>query len=216
VTQSLVWSPEKVHKRMVLEMDSNIQLMLYLVPTLIGFFLVLPIGKILANPLSQRFPSIATERGRLFFGLILTGVAGFAVSIQTLWISSKVSEGGNFCASNTVFSCDDVIGNANYNVDPFFGLPWGGIGATAFCVFLYLAYSSSLEPNSEWVDNYLKLGTALTFGGFLVIGLLVSYEIQMEKICQYCTTAHVANLAAFIGFYRLMKLNESGEWNQDS
>lgn len=201
---------------MVLDMDSNIQLMLYVIPTLLGFFLVLPIGRVLSSSLEEKFPSFSTERGRVLSGLILTCVAGFAVSIQTLWISSKVSEGGNFCASSTVFSCDDVIGNAAYNTDPFFGIPWGGIGAAAFCVLLYLAYSTSLEPNSTWVDNYLKLGTALTFGGFLVIGLLVSYEIQMEKICQYCTTAHVANLAAFIGFYRLMKLNESGEWNQDS
>ena len=197
-------------------MDSNIQLMIYLVPTLLGFFLVLPTGRVLASSLEETLPSFATERGRVLSGLILTCVAGFAVSIQTLWISSKVSEGGNFCASSTVFSCDDVIGNAAYNTDPLFGIPWGGIGAAVFCVLLYLAYSTSLEPNSTWVDNYLKLGTALTFGGFLVIGLLVSYEIQMEKICQYCTTAHIANVAAFIGFYRLMKLNESGEWNQDS
>lgn len=194
-------------------MDPNLQLMLYVIPTVVGLLLVLPIGRALASPFEQMLPSLVGERSRIFSGLIVTTVAGFAVSIQTLWISSKVSEGGNFCASNSVFSCDDVIGNSAYNTDPIFGLPWGGIGAVVFCVLLYFAYSSSVEPNASWVGSYLNLGTAMTFGGFFVIGLLVFYELEMEKICQYCTTAHVANVAAFIGFYRLRKMNDSGEWN---
>lgn len=198
----------------MLDVDSNVQLLLYVIPTLIGFLFVLPFSSSLSKPFEGRFPSLSNERGRLFFGLILTTLAGFAVSIQTLWISSKVSEGGNFCASSSVFSCDDVIGNAQYNTDPIFGLPWGGIGAVTFCILLYLVYSTSKEPNAEWVDSHLKFGALITFGGFFIIALLVYYEFQMEKICQYCTTAHFANVAAFIGFFRLMRLNESEDWNQ--
>jgi len=194
-------------------MDPNLQLMIYLIPTVVGLVLVLPIGRSLATPFSEKFTSLGTERGRVFFGLILTCLAGMAVSFQTLWISSKISEGGNFCASNSILSCDDVIGNSNYNTDPIFGIPWGGIGAAVFCILLYFAYASSKEPNANWVTSYLKYGTYITFAGFFIIGLLIYYEIQMEKICQYCSTAHLANVAAFIGFLRLMRMNQSNEWN---
>ncbi|HJL96651.1 MAG TPA: vitamin K epoxide reductase family protein [Candidatus Poseidoniaceae archaeon] len=193
-------------------MDSNIQLMFYLLPTLAGLLLVLPIGRSLSGPFESTFPSLKSVRGRLFSGLILTCVSGMAVSFQTLWISSKISEGGNFCASNAILSCDDVIGNAEYNVDPILGIPWGGIGAAVFAILLYLVYSSSKDPNASWVAMHLKLGTLLTFGGFFIIALLIYYEFQMEKICQYCSTAHLANIVAFIGFFRLMKMNETKDW----
>ena len=194
-------------------MDANLQLMLYVIPVLVGLFMILPVGRTLFASLSETIPSLGTERGRVFSGLILTCLAGMAVSFQTLWISSKISEGGNFCASNSILSCDDVIGNVEYNTDPFFGIPWGGIGAAVFCILLYLVYSTSKEPNADWASSYLKFGTYITFAGFFVIALLVFYEFQMEKICQYCTTAHVANIAAFIGFFRLMRMNQSKDWN---
>jgi uncharacterized membrane protein len=204
-------------------MDPNFQLMFYLIPTIVGFLLILPFGRSLVDPFTEKFPSLGNERGRVFFGLILTCLAGVAVSFQTLWISSKISEGGNFCASNSILSCDDVIGNSNYNTDPIFGIPWGGIGAVVFCILLYLVYSSSKEPNANWVFSYLKLGTYITFAGFFVIALLIYYEIQMGIeigkpiiICQYCTTAHFANIAAFIGFLRLMRMNDSIWWNKTS
>ena len=204
-------------------MDPNLQLMFYLIPTIVGFLLILPFGRSLVDPFTEKFPSLGNERGRVFFGLILTCLAGVAVSFQTLWISSKISEGGNFCASNSILSCDDVIGNSNYNTDPIFGIPWGGIGAVVFCILLYLVYSSSKEPNANWVFSYLKLGTYITFAGFFIIALLIYYEIQMGIeigkpiiICQYCTTAHFASIAAFIGFLRLMRMNDSIWWNKTS
>ena len=145
-------------------MDANIQLMLYLVPTVIGLLLVLPLGRSIVTPFTERYTSLATERGRIFFGLILTCIAGAAVSFQTLWISSKISEaGGEFCSAGGVFSCDDVIGNPEYNVDPILGLPWGGIGAVTFCILLYFVYSSSKEPNADWVTMNLKMGAFVTF-----------------------------------------------------
>jgi len=194
-------------------MDPNLQLMIYLIPTIVGLLLVLPLGRSLVTPFTERYPLLGSERGRIFFGLILTCLAGVAVSFQTLWISSKISEGGNFCASNSILSCDDVIGNSTYNVDPYFGIPWGGIGAAVFCILLYLAYSSSKDPNADWASSYLKYGTLITFAGFFVIALLIFYEFKMGKICQYCSTAHLANIAAFIGFLRLMWLNQTSEWN---
>lgn len=195
-------------------MDPNLQLMLYLIPTIVGLLLVLPVGRSIVTPFTEQYTSLATERGRIFFGLILTCIAGAAVSFQTLWISSKISEaGGEFCSAGGVFSCDDVIGNPEYNVDPILGLPWGGIGAVTFCILLYFVYSSSKEPNADWVTMNLKMGAFVTFSGFFVIALLVYYEFQMEKICQYCSTAHLANIAAFIGFFRLMRMNDSNAWN---
>ncbi|MBT60828.1 MAG: hypothetical protein CMA63_04660 [Euryarchaeota archaeon] len=195
-------------------MDPNLQLMLYVIPTVVGFLLVLPFSKALTGPLVGTFPSLATERGRLFGGLKLITLSGFAVSVQTLWISSKVSEGGNYCSSTSVFSCDDVIGNSMYNTDPVFGLPWGGIGMMVFALLLYFTLTTSAEPNELWVSNYLKMGTLVTVLGIPVILLLISYEYKIEKICQYCTTAHVANIAALVGFFRLMRMSETPEWNE--
>ena len=194
-------------------MDSNVQLMFYLLPTLAGLLLILPFGRSLSGPFESIFPSLKSARGRVFSGLILTCVAGMAVSFQTLWITSKLSEGGNFCASNSVLSCDDVLGNIDYNTVPILEISWGGLGAGVFAILLYLAYSSFKEPNASWVSMNLRLGTLLTFGGFFVIALLIYYEIKMGKICQYCSTAHLANIAAFIGFFRLMKMNETKDWD---
>ena len=90
-------------------MSSNLILSFYLIPTLIGFFIVSPWGNMLTSSLKDRFPSLETARGQLLGGLQLIALAGFAVSTQTLWISSKISEGGSFCSSNDTFSCDDLL-----------------------------------------------------------------------------------------------------------
>jgi hypothetical protein len=52
---------------------------------------------------------------------------------------------------------------------------------------------------------------ASTFG-LAVIALLISYEIQMEKLCQYCSTAHAGNILGVIGFWQLHKLIITNEW----
>ena len=71
-------------------MDPNLQLMLYLIPTIVGLLLVLPVGRSIVTPFTEQYTSLATERGRIFFGLILTCIAGAAVSFQTLWILSLI------------------------------------------------------------------------------------------------------------------------------
>ena len=51
--------------------------------------------------------------------------------------------------------------------------------------------------------------------GIFVILYLISIEIQEEKICMYCTTAHIANLCAFIAFLKLRKLHDDNKlWNE--
>ncbi|MDP6334259.1 MAG: hypothetical protein QF479_06450, partial [Candidatus Poseidoniaceae archaeon] len=76
-------------------MSSNALVAVYLIPTLIGFLIVSPWGESFKSSLADRFPSLKTARGRLLSGLQLISFAGFAVSTQTLWISSKISEGGS-------------------------------------------------------------------------------------------------------------------------
>ena len=46
-----------------------------------------------------------------------------------------------------------------------------------------------------------------------VIALLVYYEIQMGKICQFCTMAHIANIVCLFGFWRAGKMHDEGTWN---
>ena len=105
--------------------NQNLLLLAYIVPIGLGTLLMTKAGQGLGKTLSGRQPLLKHARRRHMFGLNLVVLAGFVVSVHTLWISNKISEGGNVCSSATVFSCDDVLGNAQYNTDPVFGLPWG-------------------------------------------------------------------------------------------
>ena len=197
----------------MLELLDNLLVAAYLVPTIIGFILVSPAGEALTASLSERFKILSTERGRVTAGLQIITFFGFAVSAQTFWISSKISEGGDFCSSSTVFNCDDLIGNTDLNVDPIFGLSWGMIGMITFAFLLFMVLVVKNEPNGEYTERFINLGSIITGAGILVILLLVSYEIQESKICLYCTTAHIANIAALVGFLRLRKLyDDKSAW----
>lgn len=194
-------------------MATTLLLMCYAVPILIGLVLILPGTGSYFTGLSERFESLQTRRGRLFTGLNLTVFAGLAVSVQTQWIHAKVSEGANFCASDTIFSCDDVIGNVDYNTVPFLDWPWGMVGFVTFSALLFMSYASSKEPNAKWVKNFLNLGSFVTVAGLGVIGLLISYELEMEKLCQFCTMAHIANIVAMAGFLQLRSMHGEEQWN---
>ena len=199
----------------MLELLDNLLVAGYLVPTIIGFILVSPAGEALTASLSERFKILSTERGRVTAGLQIITFFGFAVSAQTFWISSKISEGGDFCSSSTVFNCDDLIGNTDLNVDPIFGLSWGMIGMITFAFLLFMVLVIKNEPNGEYTERFINLGSVITGAGILVILLLVSYEIQESKICLYCTTAHIANIAALVGFLRLRKLyDDKSAWKE--
>ena len=199
---------------MVLEVETTTLLLAgYGLPVLIGLLLILPGSESIFLGLSDRFPSLKSRRGRILSGLNLTLLGGLAVSVQTQWIHAKVSEGANFCASNTIFSCDDVIGNANYNTMPVLDVPWGMVGLCTFSLLWFVSYASSKEPTASWVKNFIDLGTFMTFIGLGVIGLLVSYEVEMGKICQFCTMAHIANIVALAGFVQLRMMHGEKEWN---
>ena len=207
-------SLKSLERTVVLEMATTLLLMAYGVPILFGLLLILPGTEGMFTALSERFPSLKTRRSRIFAGLNLTLLAGLAVSIQTQWIYAKVSEGSKFCASETIFSCDDVIGNSAYNTVPYLpSLSWGMVGFVTFTVLLFLAYASSKEPNAPWVKRFIDIGSLITFSGLGVIGLLVSYELEMEKICQFCTMAHLANIVALAGFLQLRFMHGEKHWN---
>ena len=198
-------------------MSSNLIVAIYLIPTLIGFLIVSPWGNIITSSLKERFPSLTTLRGQLLGGLQLISLAGFAVSTQTLWISSKISEGGTFCSTSETFDCDDLLGNSELNVDPIFGLSWGLIGMAVFALLLFIVFVLQQERNHPLAERLINIGLLTTGVGILVIGLLVSYEIQEQKICMYCTTAHIANIAALVGFFRLKKVfGNKSEWNNEA
>jgi len=56
----------------------------------------------------------------------------------------------------------------------------------------------------------------MTGAGLAVIALLVSYEVEMGKICQFCTMAHLSNVMALFGFWRATQLHDKGEWKDDA
>jgi uncharacterized membrane protein len=194
-------------------MNANLILMLYIVPMVVGFLFMTPIGTTMTRSLTDRYSWMKHERRRHMFGLNLVVFVGFAISVHTTWIGNKISEGGSVCASASLFSCDDVIGNPLYNTDPLFGISWGMLGMLAFGGLFFLTRTVGKEPDARWAESYLNIGFYLTAAGLLVIALLVSYEIEMQKICQYCTTAHAANLVALFGFWKARQMHEHGTWN---
>ena len=156
--------------------DQNLILIGYAVPLVFGLLMMTKAGDGLSDALSQRSPLLAHARRRHMLGMNLVALMGFVVSVHTLWISNKISEGANVCSTATVFSCDDVLGNAQYNVDPFFGISWGLIGMFAFGAILFITNSVGKEPDALWAESYMKYGMYMTGAGMLVIALLVSYE----------------------------------------
>lgn len=196
-------------------MNANLILLIYIVPMVVGLLFMTSIGTSIGRSLEHRFDWMKYERRRHLFGLNLVVLVGFAISVHTTWIGNKISEGASVCASASMFSCDDVIGNPLYNTDPLFGISWGMLGMLAFGGLLFLANSVGKEPDALWAERYLNFGFYITASGLAVIALLVSYEIEMQKICQYCTTAHAANIVALFGFWKARKMHDEGTWKDE-
>ena len=179
---------------------------------LIGVILMTPFGDAIGGFLVNKWPSTATNRGRMLAGLMLVCTGGFTVSAHTLWMHNKLSEGGSVCSGSEILNCDGLIGNPDYNTVPFLNQPWGLLGMVAFCVLLWLAVTIAKEQLAISPPTFLKAGLGATKAGLPVIALLVSYEIKEGLICPFCTTAHIANVIAMVAFFLLLKMYESDEW----
>jgi len=182
---------------------------------LFGVLLLTPMGANLSSVLHSRYPSTTTKRGQLIAGMAFICFGGFTVSAHTLWMHNKLSEGASVCSGDSILNCDGLIGNIAYNTDPLLGQPWGMIGMVAFTALMWIVIVIGKEPMSSQTPIFIKAGLGATIAGLPVIALLVSYEIKEGLICPFCTTAHIANILALIGFILLFRLYESGEWAPD-
>ena len=182
---------------------------------LFGLVLLTPFGSSVASILHGRYPSTTTKRGQLLAGMVFVCFGGFTVSAHTLWMHNKLSEGASVCSGSSILNCDGLIGNVAYNTDPLFGQPWGLIGMVAFTALMWLVITIAKEPMSPQTQLFIKGGLGATIAGLPVIMLLVSYEIKEGLICPFCTTAHIANIIALVGFFLLFKLYESDDWAPD-
>ena len=126
--------------------DQNLILIAYIVPIAFGMLMMTKAGDNLAGSLTGFNPLLAHARRRHLLGLNIVAFTGFVVSTHTLWISNKISEGGNVCSSATVFSCDDVLGNGT-TWTPLWNL-WGLIGMFAFAALLFITNSVGKEPDA--------------------------------------------------------------------
>ena len=182
---------------------------------LFGVLLLTPMGANLSSVLHSRYPSTTTKRGQLIAGMAFICFGGFTVSAHTLWMHNKLSEGASVCSGDSILNCDGLIGNIAYNTDPLLGQPWGMIGMVAFTALMWIVIVIGKEPMSSQTPMFIKAGLGATIAGLPVIALLVSYEIKEGLICPFCTTAHIANILALIGFILLFRLDESGEGAPD-
>ena len=81
-----------------------------------------------------------------------------------------------------------------------------------FAALLYAAMMVQKEPEAPTSTRMLQLLMVFSGGGIPVIGLLVSYEIQIEKLCQYCTMAHLANVLVLVTSFRMFRATQSDAW----
>jgi len=185
---------------------------------LIFYGIILLTGVLYSSPLGEKInpiKSLNKKRDRVLIGLILVICSGFLISSHTFWLHQKYNEMGGTggCSAFSVFSCQDVISNNLYNADPILGIPWGILGMLAFSAMAIIALSIFKEHDAEWVQNWLTLGTVISGFGILIALYLVYLEIfKMGVFCQYCTGAHIADVAAFALFLYLSRMKESSAW----
>ena len=193
----------------------DLNLIPHLVILALGIAMFTPLGESLALPaLRSKWKSLETKLGQAFAGMFLICFGGFTVSAHTLWMHNKSQEmgGGSFCQGGSVCDCASVIGNNDWNTVPFLDLPWGLLGMFVFALFMWLIITMAKEPGASWVLNHIKVGTNLGILGLGVILYLMYAEYEIGKICQFCTTAHIAHIAATIGFFKLSKMYGTSEW----
>ena len=195
-------------------MNANLILAFESLPLLVGFLLTLPVGGKLVQPVVNVWPSLMSPRGRMTAGLVLICLSGLVISTHTYWIHEKITgTATSFCASDSIFSCDDVIGHETYGYAPIIGQPWGLIGMGVFAALLYAAMMVQKEPDAQSRTRMLQLLMVFSGGGIPVIALLISYEVQIEKLCQYCTMAHLANVLVLVTSFRMYRATQSDAWS---
>ena len=147
-------------------------------------------------------------------GLVLMCLSGLIISTHTFWIHEKITgTATSFCASDSIFSCDDVIGHETYAYAPIIGQPWGLLGMGVFAALLFAAMTVQKEPDAPGRTRMLQLLMLISGGGIPVIFLLISYEIQIEKLCQYCTMAHLANVLVLVTSVRMFRATQDDAWS---
>ncbi|MDP6869362.1 MAG: vitamin K epoxide reductase family protein [Candidatus Poseidoniaceae archaeon] len=210
----LLWMTSYRQEANNMAISADTQLLFHWIPILLGLTLMSPWGESLGRSISAKWPSMETKRGRTIGGMLLAMFGGFTVSAHTYWIHNKAKEigSGDFCAGGGIWDCSSVIGNDEWNTMPFVDIPWGLAGMLAFCVFLWLTISISKGLAETWVSAYIRYGLALGGAGILIVMYLIYAEIEIGKLCQYCSTAHVSHLIATYGFFSLSKMHGTSEW----
>jgi uncharacterized membrane protein len=82
-----------------------------------------------------------------------------------------------------------------------------------FAALLYAAMMVQKEPDAQSRTRMLQLLMVFSGGGIPIIGLLISYEVQIEKLCQYCTMAHLANVLVLVTSFRMFRATQSDAWS---
>ena len=209
---------------------ANILLIPHILLILYGAILFSPLGKKIADLTKNYIKGNRSPRERMINGMLFSVLGGFTVSSHTYWIHQRISsQGSSFCSGSGLFSCGDVIGHEKYGYAPIIGIPWGLIGMGVFLVLLYMLLVLKNEPDSRLESKKGKkvtrndakskpelvtmLGLLLTGGGIPVIGLLIYYETQIHKICQYCSVAHIANVVVLVMFAVVFTKLKDDNWN---
>ena len=198
-------------------------IVLHIILVASGIIIASPLGGKISNAIGagdNKMKWLSSRRERMLAGLLLVCLGGFTVSSHTLWFHNKFHEMGNSaigCSAFSVFDCANVIANDDYNSAPLLGIPWGVVGMLAFAMLAWLALSIKKEPSAGWVDTHLKAGVGISTIGALVALYLVYVEIfPLEGVfCQYCTIAHIADIASLVIFFKLLNMKNEGIWLTD-
>ena len=160
---------------------------------LLGILIMTPLGENISRGFSSKWPSLESAQGRALAGLILVCFGGFTVSAHTLWMHNKAAEmEEDLSVPPAMFVIAQVYWKSEWNTVPFLGLPWGLLGMLAFALFMWLAITIAKEPGANWVIQNIKVGVNFGIFGLFIVLYLMYAEYDIGKICQFCTTAHVA------------------------
>ena len=111
------------------------------------------------------------------------------------------------CSTATVFSCDDVLGNAQYNVDPF-----GISGLIGSSPRRHPVHHQLVGEPTPWAESYMKYGMYMT-GAACWSSLFSSLMSSHGENLSVLYDGSHRRVVCLFGFWKAGKMHDAGEWS---
>lgn len=139
-------------------------------------------------PPPRRVLTPSRWRQPVAFGL---SSAALAVAIY-LTVQHYTNNGTLACSSSGVIDCAKILTSQQSVI---LGIPVAVIGLAYYVVMFALNTPYAWRTTREWVA---PLRLAAIFCGMGMVLYLISVEVSLRAICEYCTSVHVFTFALFV------------------